>query len=75
MLSTPNGITITITIFITMIVAITVTIVIIFSITITITITRYELKEQGKLNLEDVGSVTDVYQRNENLDDQVKSYE
>lgn len=32
----------------------------------------YELKEQGKLNEEDIGAVTDVYQRNENLDDQVK---
>lgn len=32
----------------------------------------YEMKEQGKLNAEDIGAVTDVYQRNENLDNQVK---
>jgi hypothetical protein len=32
----------------------------------------YQMEEQGKLNIEDVGSVTDVYQRNEDLDEQVK---
>eukprot|EP00462_Mataza_sp_D1_P000217 CAMPEP_0175089666 /NCGR_PEP_ID=MMETSP0086_2-20121207/907_1 /TAXON_ID=136419 /ORGANISM="Unknown Unknown, Strain D1" /LENGTH=611 /DNA_ID=CAMNT_0016362189 /DNA_START=61 /DNA_END=1893 /DNA_ORIENTATION=+ len=32
----------------------------------------YELAENGKLNEEDVGVVSDIYQRNENLDDQVK---
>jgi len=33
----------------------------------------YELAEHGKLNEEDIGVVSDIYQRNENLDDQVKT--
>lgn len=33
----------------------------------------YDMAEQGKLNVEDIGVVSDIYIRNENLDEQVKS--